>query len=294
MDEREWLAQTFEENRGRLRSVAYRMLGSLSEADDAVQEAWLRLDRSDPTRIDNLSGWLTTVVARVCLDALRSRKSRAEESLDAHAAARTPPTRGTDDPEEETLLAESVGLALLVVLDRLGPAERIAFVLHDMFAIPFEDIASILGRSSDAARQLASRARRRVQSAPAGAAADLVEQREVVRAFLEALRAGDFEGLIALLDPDAVVRADAVAAGPGGAQEIRGARNWAAGALAFSRAARFVQPALVDGTVGAVWAPRGHLLRALRFTIRDGRIVEMDVIADPSRLQRLDLATLND
>ena len=292
MDEGDWLAERFEENRTHLRAVAYRMLGSLSDAEDAVQEAWLRLSRCGTSGVENLGGWLTTVVARICLDMLRSRKSRREEPLDPDGPEPVASPEAGIDPEQETLLADSVGLALLVVLDRLAPAERLAFVLHDMFAVPFEEIAGIVGRSPDAARQLASRARRRVQGAPT-AGADLAQQREVVAAFLAALRGGDFEGLLAVLDPDVVVRADAVAVAAGGSREVHGARTWAQGAIAFSRGARFARPALVNGSVGVVLAPRGRLFRVLSFTIKGGKIVKVDVIADPERLQKLDLAVLS-
>lgn len=290
MNQSDWLALRFEEHRGHLRGVAYRMLGSLSEADDAVQEAWLRLSRVEAETIQNLSGWLTTVVARVCLDMLRSRKSRGEEPLDESAAA-TDETAGSD-PEQEVLLADSVGVALLVVLDRLNPAERLAFVLHDIFAVPFEEIAAIAGRTPEAARQLASRARRRVQGVDSAASANLSGQREVVEAFLSALRRGDFDGLLAVLDPDVVVRIDATAARPGAPREIRGARNWAHGAIAFSQAARFVQPALVNGSVGLILAPGGKLSRVLRFTISNGKIVDAEIIGDPARLREIDLAVL--
>lgn len=290
MDEHENLAEQFEAHRTHLRSVAYRMLGSLAEADDAVQEAWLRLSRSDASGVENLGGWLTTVVARVCLDMLRSRRSRREESLDVQVIEPIASGEEGADPEHEALLADSVGLALLVVLDTLNPAERLAFVLHDMFAVPFEEIGSIVGRSPAAARQLASRARRRVQGAPTSEA-DLASQREVVDTFLAALRGGDFDGLLAVLDPDVVVRADQ---GPGvSPREIRGARTWARGAIAFAQQVRFAQPALVDGAAGLVMAPRGRLFRALRFTITSGKIVAVDVIADPERLRRLDVAVLN-
>lgn len=294
MNEKEQLAQRFEENRGHLRAVAYRMLGSLSEADDAVQEAWLRLHRSDAAAIENLGGWLTTVVARVCLDHLRSRASRREEALDAQPFEPAAKRPVSSDPEQEVLLADSVGLALLVVLDRLTPAERIAFVLHDMFAVSFDEIAPIVGRSPTAVRQLASRARRRVQAADNVSGSDLREQREVVGAFLTALRGGDFEGLIAVLDPDVVVRADSAAVPAGSPTEFRGARTWAKGAMAFSQLARSVQSMLVDGTVGLVWAPRGRLSRVLRFTITRRKIVQVEVIADPARLEELDLAVLED
>jgi RNA polymerase sigma factor (sigma-70 family) len=292
MDQHEWLAERFEEKRGHLRGIAYRMLGSLSEADDAVQEAWLRLSRSDSTAVENLGGWLTTVVARVCLDLLRSRKSRREDPLDADVAAPIARRHGRTDPEHEAVLADSVGLALLVVLDTLTPPERLAFVLHDMFAVPFDEIASIVGRSPEAVRQLASRARRRVQGAPAGSSADLARQRDVVDAFLAALRGGDFDGLVAVLDPDVVVRADASVGIAGGPTEVRGAQNWARSAIAAAQGARFAQPALVNGAVGLVVAPRGRLFRALSFTITDGKIVQVDVIGDPARLRQLDLAVL--
>ncbi len=291
MDERSWLAQRFEENRGHLRGVAYQLLGSLSEADDAVQEAWLRLNRSDADKIQNLSGWLTTVVARVCLDMLRSRKSRAEESLEDGSPAIEAHTAASD-PEQEALLADSVGLALLVVLDRLSPAERLAFVLHDVFAVPFEEIAGIVGRTPEAARQLASRARRRVQGTESVASPIRSEQREVVSAFLSALRRGDFEGLLAVLDPDVLVRIDEAAARPGGPREIRGARNWAQGAMAFAHLAQFAQPAVVNGSVGIVFAPRGKLSRVLNLTISNKSIVNVEIIADPARLRDIDLAVL--
>lgn len=291
MDEHEHLAERFEENRSHLRAVAYRMLGSLSEAEDAVQEGWLRLSRSETSEVANLRGWLTTVVARVCLDMLRSRKSRREESLNVQPSE--PIVSSEDNPEHEALLADSVGLALLVVLDTLTPAERIAFVLHDTFDLSFDEIAPIVGRTPAAARQLASRARRRVRGAPAASDADLTGQRQVVDKFLAALRGGDFEGLVAVLDPDVVLRADSVAAPPNGT-EVRGARTWAKGALAFSRFARFVQQALVNGAVGLVLAPSGRLSRVLNFTMRQGKIVKIEIVADPDRLRQLDLAVLED
>lgn len=267
------------------------MLGSLSEADDAVQETWLRLSRSDASNIQNLSGWLTTVVARICLDILRSRTARAEESLETDPASITskPSAR---NPEQETLLADSVGVALLVVLDRLNPAERLAFVLHDVFAVPFEEIAAIIDRTPDAARQLASRARRRVQARESNPSANLPEQRKVVDAFLKALQSGDFEGLVAVLDPDVVVHIDEAAGRPGGPREIRGARNWAQGAVAFSQMARFGETALIDGSVGVVFAPDAKLSRVLRFKFADGKIVQADIIAEPARLSELELAIL--
>ena len=290
MTDENFLAERFEENRNHLRAVAYRMLGSLNEADDAIQEAWLRLSRSDAASIQNLGGWLTTVVARVCLDMLRSRNSRREESLSAQTTE--PIARGTaqSNPEQETLLADSVGLALLVVLDRLSPAERLAFVLHDLFAVPFEDIASILGRTPEATRQLASRARRRVQGPGEIPSDDLGQQRKVIDLFLAALRAGDVEGVVAVLDPDVLVHIEGAA--PGAPSEIRGARNWAKGAVAFAQAARRAEAVLVDGTVGLVFAPRGRLFRVVKFTIAGERIVEVDIIADASRLRELDLGVL--
>ena len=275
MDEKESWAQQFEKNRGHLRAVAYRMLGSLNDADDAVQEAWLRLSRSDATAIENLGGWLTTVVAHVCLDILRSRASRREETLEAQKFEPPAKRQGASDPEQEVLLADSVGLALLVVLDRLTPA-------------------TIIGRSPTAARQLASRARRRVQGADRVPDSGLSEQREVVSAFLTALRAGDFEGLIAVLDPDVVVRADSTTVPPGPQTEIRGARTWAKGAIAFSQLVRSAPPMLVDGAVGLVWAPGGRLSRVLRFTITRGKIVQVEIIADPARLRDLDLAVIKE
>jgi len=292
-NEREWLAERFEAHRAHLRGVAYRMLGDLTEADDAVQETWLRLSRADASSIENMGGWLTTLVARVSLDMLRSRTSRREESLGAQQPAETARLATPADPEHEAILADSVGLAVLVVLERLKPAERLAFVLHDMFGVPFDEIAVIIGRSLDATRQLASRARRRVRGVDSARTADLARQRPVVDAFLEALRAGDFEGLIAVLDPDVVVRSD-VGGLPGARQEIHGAREWATGAVKFSRQAGSVRPALVDGSVGAVWAPRGRLVRAVKFDIVDGKITRMDVIGARATLDTLDLAVLDD
>jgi len=289
--ERDLLAEPFEKNRPHLRAVAYRMLGSLSEADDAVQEAWLRLSRTDVSEVENLSGWLTTVVARVCLDMLRSRKSRREEPIDANVPE--PVANGGHDPETEAVMADSVGLALLVVLDTLAPPERLVFVLHDMFAVPFEEIATIVGRTPDAARQLASRARRRVRGAATATDVDRNRQREVVDAFLAAMRGGDFEGLLAVLDPDVVVRAD-VAGVPGAPREVRGARAWAAGAITAARGARFARPALVNGAVGVVVAPRGRLFRVLQFTFAGGKIAGIEVIGDPARLGQLEIAVLNE
>ena len=289
--------EQFETHRGHLRAVAYRMLGSLSEAEDAVQEAWLRLHRAETAEVENLRGWLTTVVARVSLDMLRQRKARREDALDVQAAEPAVPAGPGANPEQEAVLADAVGLALLVVLDTLSPAERLAFVLHDMFAVPFDEIAGITGRSSAAVRQLASRARRRVRGGAAANTAELGEHRAVAQAFLAALRAGDMAGLVAVLDPDVVVRLDAFSGAPGSAtgapREIRGAQTWAQGAVAFSRMARFVQPALVDGSVGLVFAPRGKLSRALRFEVAEGRISRVEVIGDPARLKALHLGVLS-
>ncbi len=293
MDEHEFLAQQFEEHRNRLRAVAYRMLGSLSEADDAVQETWLRLNRIDSDEVENLGGWLTTVVARVSLNMLRSRRSRPEVPLDARMPEPIVDRADGTDPEHEALLADSVGLALLVVLETLNPAERLAFVLHDMFAVPFDEIAPIVDRSPEAARQLASRARRRVQGEQAIPDADLDTQREVVDAFLAAARDGDFEGLLEVLDPDVVLRADRGAVAIGSARVVRGAANVARGALAFSRLDIAVRPALVNGAVGTVTLREGRPFAIAGFTIRNRRIVEMDIIADPERLNRLDLEVLD-
>jgi RNA polymerase sigma-70 factor, ECF subfamily len=284
------LTKAFETHRSHLRAVAYRMLGSFTEADDAVQKAWLKLDRTDADDIRNIQGWLTTVVARVCLDILRSRKSLREEPLDTQIAEPITNHDGAN-PEQEALLADSVGIALLVVLDTLAPAERVAFVLHDVFDLSFDEIARVLGRTPVAARQLASRARKRVRGGEKIPAGDLKSQRAVVEAFLAALRVGDFQGLVAVLDPDVLVRADTPGA-PGAPREIRGAENWARGAIAYSRLARFVQPAIINGTVGLVFASRGRLSRAVDFKIAKGKIVQVDIIAAPERLQQLDLAIL--
>ncbi|SFP44495.1 RNA polymerase sigma-70 factor, ECF subfamily [Amycolatopsis arida] len=296
MDERDWLAERFETHRAHLRAVAYRMLGSPSEADDAVQEAWLRLSRSAADEVTNLGGWLTTVVGRVCLDMLRSRTSRREDPLDDHV----PETdRDAADPERDVLLADAVGPALLVVLDALSPAERIAFVLHDMFAVPFTDIAPIVGRSPTAARQLASRARRRVRGAavPDG---DRSRQRKVVDAFLAASRGGDFAALLAVLDPDVVLHADEVAVRGAAASADRGAPTLAVEqrgaptvAETFAGRATAARPALLGGAPGAVWAPDGTPRVAFAFTVRDGRITAIDVVADPDRLARLDVVLLD-
>ena len=291
MDEHKWLAEQFEAERPHLRVVAYRMLGSLSEADDAVQESWLHLSRSDMSGVENLGGWLTTVVARVCLDMLRSRNSRREEPLGVHVPEPIVSREDGIDPEHEALLADSIGLALLVVLDTLNPAERLAFVLHDLFAVPFDEIAPIVGRSPTAARQLASRARRRVQGASTVKDVDLTRQREVVDAFLAASRGGDFDALLAVLDPDVVLRSDRAAVHAGASREVRGAPDVA---KQFSGRARFAQLALVNGAVGAVWASRGRPRVVFSFTITGGKIVAIDILADPEHLHQLDLAVLGD
>jgi RNA polymerase sigma factor (sigma-70 family) len=291
MDEHEWLAEQFEAYRTHLQAVAYRMLGSLTEADDAVQESWLHLSRSDTSGVKNLGGWLTTVVARVCLDMLRSRNSRREEPLEASVSEPITSREDGIDPEYEALLADSVGLALLVVLDTLNPAERLAFVLHDLFAVPFDEIAPIVGRSPTATRQLASRARRRVRGAATVPDADLTRQREVVDAFLAASRAGNFDALLAVLDPDVVFRHDRTAVPVGASREVRGAP---AVARQFSGRAQGARSALVNGSVGIVVAQHGRLLLVLNLIVTHGKIVEIDVVADPARLRQLDLVVLND
>jgi RNA polymerase sigma-70 factor (ECF subfamily) len=288
MDEREWLASRFEERRARLRAVAYRMLGSLSEADDAVQEAWLRLSRVDADEIENLDGWLTTVVARVSLNMLRSRAARHEDPSGLPAPDPIVDRADGTDPEHEALLADSVGLALLVVLETLSPAERLAFVLHDMFAVPFDEIAGIVDRSPAAARQLASRGRRRVQGARAVPDADLSQQREVVDAFLAASREGDFEALVALLDPDVVVRAD-LGPAAGGRRTTVGAPAVARQALGYSRLGLDVRVAVVNGAIGSISYRDGAVFAVGGYTIRDGRIVAMDILADPARLASVEL-----
>jgi RNA polymerase sigma factor (sigma-70 family) len=290
-DEHEWLAERFEAERPHLRAVAYRMLGDLGEADDAVQESWLHLSRSDTSEVKNLGGWLTTVVARVCLDMLRSRNSRREEPLETYAPEPNMSREEGIDPEEEALLADSVGLALLVVLDTLNPAERLAFVLHDLFAVPFDEIAPIVGRSPTTARQLASRARRRVQGATTANDADLTRQREVVEAFLAASRSGDFGALLAVLDPDVVFKNDGAASPKGVAREFLGAT---AVAKQFVGRAQGARMALVDGAVAAIVAPRGHLFLVLNITVANGKIVEIDAIANPAHLRQFDLAVLGD
>lgn len=291
VDRQQWLAQRFEEQRPHLRAVAYRMLGSLSEADDAVQDAWIRLSRADTRDVENLRGWLTTVVARVALNMLRARNTRSEQPL----GVRLPdpvvdPADGTQ-PEHEALLADSVGLALLVVLETLSPAERLAFVLHDMFAVPFEQIATILDRSPDATRQLASRARRRVRGASPAPDADLGAQWEVVEAFLAAARDGDFEGLVAVLDPDVVLRADGGLTGL--SHHVQGAETVAGRALMWSQVGLTIRRALVNGAAGLVSIRDGKPFSVGAFAVRGGKIVEFDILADPARLAQLDLAVLD-
>ena len=290
MDEHNWLAEQFEAERPHLRAVAYRMLGSLSEAEDAVQEAWLHLSRSDTSTVSNLGGWLTTVVARVCLNMLHARKLRREEPLEASVPAPITSHEGEIDPEQELLLADSVGLALLVVLDTLSPAERLAFVLHDIFAVPFDEIAPLVERSPTAARQLASRARRRVRGGANVQDAELAARREVVEAFLSAARDGNFDALLAVLAPDVVLRHDSTAIPAGVPGEIHGA---AAVAKQFVGHARATQPALVNGSVGVVVAPRGRLLGVLDLRIRHGKITAITAISDPAHLRQLHLAVLD-
>jgi RNA polymerase sigma factor (sigma-70 family) len=293
MDEHEWLAERFEEHRAHLRAVAYRMLGSLTEADDAVQDAWLRLSRSGAGEVENLGGWLTTIVARVCLNLLRARNARREESLEVHVPD---PLISPDEelqPEEEALLADSVGLALLVVLDTLAPAERLAFILHDMFEVPFEEIAPMVGRTPAAARQLASRARRRVKGAEIPTPdPDLARQRDVVDAFFLATRGGDFDALVALLDPDVVLRSDAGAGRPAASLLIRGAAAVARQALkglasSLARPAVVLRPVLVNGAAGVVVTVGGSPIVVMGFTVAEGKIVEIDAIADPERVRRI-------
>jgi RNA polymerase sigma factor (sigma-70 family) len=292
MDQQEWLAQRFEEHRPHLRAVAYRMLGSVSEADDAVQDAWIRLSRSDTSEVQNLGAWLTTVVARVALNILRSRKARHEQSLEVHVPDPiVDPADGTD-PEHEALLADSVGLALLVVLETLTPPERLAFVLHDMFAVPFDEIATILDRSPDAARQLASRGRRRVRGSAPVPDADLSAQWEVVEAFLAAARNGDFDGLVAVLDPDVVLRADGGLEGI--SRRVQGAETVASQALMWSRVDLTIHRALINGAAGMVSLRDGQPFSVAAVTVRGGKIVEMDILADPERVRQLDLAVFGD
>ena len=291
MEKHEWLAEQFEAHRVHLRAVAYRMLGSQSEADDAVQESWFRLNRSDTSEVENLGGWLTTVVSRVCLDMLRSRESRREESLDMREIDPMESSEEGIDPEHEVLQADSVGMALLVVLDTLNPAERLAFVLHDVFGVPFDEIGPIVGRSPTAARQLASRARRRVQGADRALDADNTRQREIVSAFLAASRGGDFQALLTLLDPEAVLHSDSAAVLVGASEEVRGAEDVA---RQFSGRAKFAQLALLDGSVGAIWVLAGQTRVAFSFTIKEGKIVEINLFADSEKLRQLDPQVLDD
>jgi RNA polymerase sigma factor (sigma-70 family) len=292
MPDQDWLAERFEANRSHLRGIAYRMLGSLAEADDAVQEAWIRLSRTDTSDVDNLRAWLTTVVGRVCLNMLRSRRTRREASLETHMPDPVVSPEAGMDPEQEALLGDSVGLALLVVLDSLTPAERVAFVLHDVFAVPFDEIAPIVGRTPTAARQLASRARRRVQGAPVPDV-DLDGQWAVVDAFLAAAREGDFERLLAVLDPAVVLRSDGGSARPDLVTLIRGARAVAEGAMTFRRFTETAARVLVNGIPGGVaWAPDGSPFAVVALTVRGGRIVAIDILADPDRLGKLDLTSV--
>ena len=290
METNNWLAEHFEARRPHLQAVAYRILGSLAEAEDAVQESWLRLSRADTTGVENLDGWLTTVVARVCLNLLDARKSRREESLEASMPAPFTSREGEVDPEQEALLADAVGLALLVVLDTLSPAERLAFVLHDIFDVPFDEIARVVERSPTATRQLASRARRRVQGAATVQEANLARQRAVMDAFLAASRAGDFDALLTLLDPDVILRADRAAVSVGAPGEVRGA---SAVARQVSGRVRGLQPALVNGAVGAV-VQRGQQVLVFRLTITSGKIVEIYVVADPEHLRHLAISILSE
>jgi RNA polymerase sigma factor (sigma-70 family) len=299
MRKQHWLIDRFEQNRARLRGVAYRMLGSLSEAEDAVQEAWLRLDRIEPAAIDNPEGWLTTVVSRVCLDMLRSRKSRREEPIDAQVVEPSVMRGQGTDPESEAMLADSVGVALLVVLDTLTPAERLAFVLHDLFGMSFDEIGAIVGRSPAAAKQLASRARRRVRGSATSSDAARVRQCELVEAFLIAVRSADLDALLAVLDPDAVVRIDGAARMAGGAadaantpREVQGAATWAPQMIALSRGLSSVQMAVINGSVGLILAPRGKLARVLTFTFENARVTRIEVVGEPARLREVDIAVL--
>ncbi len=293
MDEADWLASRFEEQRAHLRAVAYRMLGSLAEADDAVQNSWLRLSRADTADVENLTGWLTTVVSRECLKMLRASRSRREEPLADTTVEPPVGDHNVSDPEAEALLADSLGPALMVVLDTLAPAERLAFVLHDIFAVPFDAIAPILERSPVATRQLASRARRRVQGATPPQHVELARQRQVVDAFLTALREGDFDALLAVLDPEVRFRDDSAALPAGAAALMQGARAVGTHALTFSRSAQFVEPALVNGAVGLAIVPQGRLIGALGFTFKHDKITEIEGISDPERLRQVDLAALD-
>jgi RNA polymerase sigma-70 factor (ECF subfamily) len=293
VDERDWLAARFEEQRGRLRAVAYRMLGSVSEADDAVQEAWLRLDRADTGDIANLGAWLTTVVARICLNMLRSREQRREDPIEVHVPD---PIISRDDaisPEHEALLADSVGLALLVVVQSLAPAERVAFVLHDLFGVPFDDIAPMIDRTPAATRQLASRARRRVQGQAPTPDPDLARQREVVDAFFAASRNGDFDALVSVLDPDVILRSDGGTARPRMTFTLRGPKQVASQAITSSKLSPFVRPALINGAAGVVVAAHGKAMFVMAFTVTGGAIAAIDVLADPDRLREIDVSVLD-
>jgi RNA polymerase sigma-70 factor (ECF subfamily) len=293
VEERDWLAARFEEQRGRLRAVAYRMLGSVSEADDAVQEAWLRLDRADTGDIANLGAWLTTVVTRICLNMLRSREQRREDPIEVHVPD---PIIGRDDaisPEHEALLADSVGLALLVVVQSLAPAERVAFVLHDLFGVPFDDIAPMIDRSPAATRQLASRARRRVQGQAPTPDPDLARQREVVDAFFAASRNGDFDALVSVLDPDVILRSDGGTARPRMTFTLRGPKQVASQAITSSKLSPFVRPALINGAAGVVVAAHGKAMFVMAFTVTGGAIAAIDVLADPDRLREIDVSVLD-
>ncbi|GHO48206.1 sigma-70 family RNA polymerase sigma factor [Ktedonospora formicarum] len=298
MDEHNWLVERFEIERPQLQAIAYRMLGSLPEAEDAVQESWLHLIRADRSSIKNPGAWLTRTVSRICLDMLRTRKVRSEQPLEASAPEFITTEAGGIDPEEEAELADSIGLALLVVLDRLSPAERLAFVLHDLFAIPFDEIALMLERSETATRQLASRARRRVRGEPTASDVDFIRSREVVSAFLAASREGSFDALLSVLDPDVMIRTDSVAVSRGAAKEISGAQAVARAFKRLLERTQFAQLVLVDGAVGIVIAdpvdPRGWFLFLLRLTIRDGKIITIDMVADPARLHQLRLTVLPD
>ena len=293
MDENDWLAERFEEHRAHLRAVAYRMLGSLSEADDAVQEAWLRVSRAGPADVQNMGGWLTTVVGRVCLNMLRSRRTRREAPLGPHVPDPLVAPEDGSSPEHEVLIADSVGLALLVVLEMLPPAERLAFVLHDMFAVPFDEIAPIVGRSPAAARQLASRARRRVRGAAPPPDRDLARQRQVVDAFFAAARGGDFAALVTVLDPDVVLRADGGAL-PGASAVLRGSQAVAGQALMFAGPSRHTLAVLVNGAAGAVITVDGRPVSVMGFTVTGGKIAAIDALVDPERLSRLPLAVRDD
>jgi len=287
MDEREWLTERFQQHRWHLRAVAYRMLGSVSEADDALQEAWLRIRDQDPGRVENMQAWLTTVVGRVCLNMLRSRRAR-REGLSGHVPDPVVSFHEDVDPEHEAMLAESVGLALLVVLDELTPAERLAFVLHDVFGVPFADIARALDRSDAAAQQLASRARRRVRGSPEPDP-DLARQREVVNAFFAAARDGDFDALVAVLDPDVELRIDGGVLRAEATRVLRGAEAVAGHTATYSKLYPFVRPALINGAAGAVVAPSGQVFSVMAFTVTNGKIIQIDALADPERLAQLDL-----